>query len=492
MRRLGVLSLLVIAGCGTNGDADAGRARHVDGGQDEDPAKSRRPLAEIWGGPLLEDENPDPDIVEVKLRAGRARAVFDGKEIDVLAYNGTVPGPLLRARPGQRVIVHFENALEEPTTVHWHGLRIPDTMDGSPRIQNPVPPGGTFTYQFKVPEAASFWYHPHVSTHDQLERGLYGPIVIQDDRDPIYDLERYLVLDDVTLDAEGNIAPPRLDGLDGLTGRYGNLLLTNGKNAKTVRASAKKGQVERWRLLNTANARKMRLRIEGARWRLIATDGGLLEAPLEPKELTLAVGGRLDVEVSYDTAGSVALVHDDGTEQTTMFAVDVEDGPDAPRAIPWPEVKPYVPERTAKQDFEMSFDFVQKGTSAEWYVNGESHWMDPILTVPQGTTMRIRLVNAKGGVAHPFHLHGQFFRVDHPDWPGLRDTVQVPEHGPITIIAYFDNPGRWMAHCHILEHAELGFMTEIQVTSTGAPPPWLGGSEGGGGSGARGGGEHGH
>lgn len=464
--------LLAICACGGSDEEHAAHARRT---ADAGSSVPRRPLAALWGAPMLADENPDPDVVEVRLKAGRARAVLDDQEIDVLAYNGTVPGPILQARPGQRVIVHFENALAEPTTVHWHGLRIPESMDGSPRIQSPVKPGESFTYDFVVPEAASFWYHPHVETHDQLERGLYGGIVVQDDLDPIYDLERVLVLDDVLLDASGNIKPPTLDGLDGMTGRYGNVLLTNGKNAKLAKASARKGQVERWRIVNVANARLMKLHVEGARVRLIATDGGLLAKPIDvTSELALPVGGRLDLEVSYATATEAKLVVADADAPRTMFAVSVADGADTPRAIPWPAVKPIIPERAPTSAFEMSFDYVTNGPS-EWQVNGQAHWMDPILTVPQGTTVKMRLSNGSGGVAHPFHMHGQFFRVlGDPSMPGLRDTVMVPEHGPVEIVTYFDNPGRWMAHCHILEHAALGMMTEIEVTKTGAPAPETG------------------
>jgi FtsP/CotA-like multicopper oxidase with cupredoxin domain len=471
MRWLASSLLIGAIGCGTSADdhSAAHLPRSADGGAE---ARAQRPLAAIWGAPLLADENPDPAIVEVRLKAGRARAVLDGKETDVLAYNGTVPGPLLQARPGQRVKVHFENGLDEATTVHWHGLRIPDEMDGSPRVRAPVPPGGTFTYDFVVPEAGSFWYHPHVETHAQLEQGLYGPIVVQDDLDPIYDVERFLVLDDVLLDpATGAIVPPRIDGFSGMTGRYGNVLLTNGKHATLAHADAKKGQVERWRLVNVANARKMLVHIEGASVRLIATDGGLLTKPqVVAGDLVLPVGGRLDLEVSYDRAGETKLVIADA-EPKTMFAVAVADGPEAPRAIPWPDVTPPIPERAPTLAFDMTFDFVQ-GASSEWTINGEAHAMDPLFTVARGTTMKIRLSNASGGIAHPFHLHGQFFRVlDDPSWPGLRDTVMVPEHGPIEIVAYLDNPGRWMAHCHILEHAEVGMMAEIEVRGSGTIAP---------------------
>jgi FtsP/CotA-like multicopper oxidase with cupredoxin domain len=477
MRRfLALLCLVASTACGSS-EEDTSRApppsREGDAGA---APRGQRPLAQIWGAPTLVDENPDPNIVEVRLRAGRARAVVGEKEIDVLAYNGMVPGPILQARPRQRVIVHFENGLDEPTTIHWHGLRIPDTMDGSPRIQSPVPAGKSFTYDFVVPEAGSYWYHPHVATHDQLERGLHGAIVIQDDLDPIYDVERFLVLDDVLLDSAGNISPTRLDGLTGMTGRYGNTLLTNGRMAKNATATAKKGNVERWRLLNTANARRMRVHVEGARARLIGTDGGLLPKPMdlvEASDVTLAVGARLDLEVSYDAAGSAKLVLSDAEGPQTMFAVAVADSPDAPRAIPWPNVKPAIAERPPKARLDLSFDFAQEsGGAGKWLINGQSHWMEPLTSLPQGSTVLIRLSNASGGIAHPFHMHGQFFRiVGDPSSPGLRDTVMVPEHGPVEIITYFDNPGLWMAHCHILEHVELGMMAEIEVTKTGAPVP---------------------
>ncbi len=477
----GVVALpLVFALACTSSDAsshdDVVPSADADGGADAAP-RPLRPLATVWGAPMLVDENPDPNIVEVHLEAGRARATFDGKEIDVFAFNGSVPGPILQARPHQRVIVHFKNALDEPTTVHWHGLRIPAEMDGSPRIQTPVPPGGTFTYDFVLPDAGSFWYHPHVNTHDQLERGLYGPIVVQGDLDPEYDLERSIILDDVSLDATtGEIKPPNLGGFDGLTGRWGNVFLTNGKNAKLATATAKKGQVERWRLVNSANARLMPLHIEGVRVRLIGTDGGLLSTPIDAptkEQLVLPVGGRLELEVSYDAPGTAKIVIDDGDAKVTMLSVNVEDSAASPRVIAWPAILPAIAERPSRADFQMTFDFIQQGGTANWYVNGESHWMEPIITVNQGATVKLRLSNATaGGVAHPFHMHGQFFRVvDNPAWPGLRDTVMVPDHGPIEIITYFDNPGVWMAHCHILEHAELGMMTEIEVLKTGAPIP---------------------
>ncbi|MBK6694346.1 MAG: multicopper oxidase family protein [Myxococcales bacterium] len=469
-------AFVVIAACSSSGENGAQapsttpQPAHDAGASPKPPT----PIPTIGGVPTLSDENPDPHVVEVHLTATRAQAPIDGKLIDVLAFNGTVPGPLLQARAGDRLIVHFKNELGEPTTVHWHGLRVPVAMDGSPRVMTPVANGETFTYDMIAPDAGSFWYHPHVHTNDQLERGLYGPIAIHGNDEPVYDRERELMLDDVLLDTSGNIAAESLGGLTALSGRYGKLMLTNGRNAATARETATKGEVERWRIVNTANARRMNLLVEGARARLIGTDGGLLPSPLPlPSPLVLPVGGRYDLEIAYDQPGAARLVSflpgaaapDD---RTTMLEVGVTDSANSPREVAFPPVTPAVPERAPTQSFTMSFDYLQTGAGAEWRINGEAHLMTPMLSVPQGTTLKLKLENNTVGVEHPFHLHGQFFRVLDAAWPGLRDTVQVPASGPIEIVAYLDNPGRWMAHCHILEHAEVGMMAEIDVLAPGA------------------------
>jgi FtsP/CotA-like multicopper oxidase with cupredoxin domain len=168
-----------LAACSSQEHADAGRA----------------PLPVVEGVPELVDENPDPNVVEVRLEATATTVDIDGKQVAMLGYNGLVPGPMLKARAGDEVIVHFHNALTTSTTVHWHGLRISDAMDGSPRVQAPVEPGADFTYRFKIPESGSYWYHPHVRANEQVEAGLYAPIVVWDDADPTYDAERPARLD---------------------------------------------------------------------------------------------------------------------------------------------------------------------------------------------------------------------------------------------------------------------------------------------------------
>jgi FtsP/CotA-like multicopper oxidase with cupredoxin domain len=436
-------------------------------------------LPDVQGVPALDDENPAPNVVEVTLAAGRTKTSFQaGTTTSVLAYNGALPGPLLKAKVGDEVIVHFTNNLSEPTTVHWHGLRISDQMDGSPRVQNPVKPGEEFTYRFKVPDAGSYWYHPHIRTDEQVEKGLYAPIVIFDPKDPTYDAERFLVLDDIRLESDGRISPvSSMDGMMG--GRFGNVLLTNGRPAKEAVATVEQGVVERWRIVNTANARTMEIGVEGASFRVIATDGGLLPEPYTTRRLLVPVGQRFDLEVTYDQPGAAKLVSyvetvDANDRQTTAalpaFTVDVTASDRAARVITWPEVR--LPDRAADMKATISLDATQTG-DMPWTINGKAMPMDPLFTWAQGATVEVTIVN-KIATEHPFHLHGQFFEILDAKQPGLKDVVLVPPSGTVKIRAYMDNPGRWMAHCHILEHAELGMMGEIVVTpndESSAPPP---------------------
>lgn len=430
-----------------------------------------RPPAVLWGATELADENPDPGVVEVRITAAPAKVNMNGKEVDVIAYNGSVPGPLLRLKRNQIVIIHFTNKFDEPTTIHWHGLRIPDSMDGSPRLQTPVAPGESFTYTFEVPDPGTFWYHPHVNTYAQRARGLYGPIVVEGDYDPVYDLERVLSVDDVLFDDAGNITAPSLSGLLTLTGRVGNVFVTNGKSLATQpKITVAKGKVERWRIVNASNARSMRLVLEGAKARFVGADAGLFTSPVAmPSQLLLPVGGRVELEVSYDTVGTARLINitpnKDGDERATLLEATVGEG-SAPREITWPTIPQAVDVRPATSEFSMEFDYSQASTIT-WMINGESNPKDPLLTVSRGATVRMTLINKTPVMDHPFHLHGQFFRVNDPAWPGLRDTVLVTATKPVEIIAYLDNPGMWMAHCHILEHAEAGMMAHIMVQGGG-------------------------
>ena len=132
--------------------------------------------------PLPADLDPDPHVLEFNLEAKPTELeILPGYKTPVWAYNGRIPGPLIRGVVGDRVVVHFKNSLPEPTTIHWHGLRVSNQMDGAPGVtQDPIPAGGEFRYEFTLRDAGTYWYHPHVDSSAQVGRGLYGAILVED------------------------------------------------------------------------------------------------------------------------------------------------------------------------------------------------------------------------------------------------------------------------------------------------------------------------
>ena len=205
------------------------------------------------------DRNPDPDIVEVDFEARVASVeIAPGLAVEAWTYNGTIPGPMIRVQVGDRLIVHFTNNLPRPSTIHWHGLRIPIDMDGVPGYsQEPVQPGGTFTYDFVVPDAGIYWYHPHVMSAAQVGFGLYGAFLVEDPAETetvgIAD-DLVLVLSDIDVADDGALLPADTGGTVGmLFGREGNRVLVNGRRLPELVARA--GAPQRWRIVNAAKSR---------------------------------------------------------------------------------------------------------------------------------------------------------------------------------------------------------------------------------------------
>jgi FtsP/CotA-like multicopper oxidase with cupredoxin domain len=439
----------------------------------------------------LTDLNPDPNIVEVRLIAGPSTTEYlRGKTTDIWAYRdgavansrGAVPGPLLRAKVGDQVIVHFENELSaDETTIHWHGVRLPPEADGTPSTQTPVPPGGTFEYRFTARDAGSFWYHPHVRAYDQLERGLYAPLVVTGGVTPDVSADRTLVLDDVKLDADGSLNRDTTD-LDRMMGRQGNVLLVNGQRAP-VSLHVGAGARERWRFVNAANGRYFNLRIPGASLLVIGSDGGLLATPKSAETLLVAPGERYDVLVTFDgLPGARATLQnvyydrghdipDPGPQE--LLSVDVGVGVAAPAPLPerWGE-PPRLPltDATPVRPFVLAED-EQPGVPVSFTINGE-RWPDNQPVHVRRGDIEIWEVRNDAAMDHPFHLHGMFFEVlsqggAPPLYDVWKDTVNVPQKSTVRFAVQYDPVGMWMFHCHILEHAELGMMGDLMVM----PPP---------------------
>ena len=203
------------------------------------------------------DLNPDPDVLEIELEARITdMEIVPGTRTPVWTYGGTLPGPLIRAKVGDRVIVHFTNNLPDATSIHWHGLRVPNNMDGVPGVtQDPIPVGGRFTYDFIVRDAGTYWYHPHINSAAQVGWGMYGPLVVEDPNDPaVFGDDLVLMLSDMSLDENGQFLPADQGGaFSDLFGREGEVLLVNGKVRPELKM--RKGKQQRWRVIYAARTR---------------------------------------------------------------------------------------------------------------------------------------------------------------------------------------------------------------------------------------------
>jgi FtsP/CotA-like multicopper oxidase with cupredoxin domain len=423
-----------------------------------------------------EAAQPEPgrDVVSVALEAREVDWEFaPGRLTRAWGFNGQVPGPTIEARVGDVLEVRLTNRLSEPTAIHWHGLRVPAAMDGTDMVQHPVAPGETFTYRFLLPDAGTFWYHPHVNETVQLERGLYGAIVVRGEGEPRLDAERVLVLDDVKLDRKGQIKP--LGGLiEHHDGRQGSTLLVNGREGSELTIAA--GQVERWRVVNAASARYVRLSIGGRPFTILGTDGGLVDVPVTVDEVLLTPGDRVEIAVGPFVEGDVLGVDALRYDRTTFarprderFAT-LRVGPAAPSRAAIPprlrEIEPLVtgpatPTHEVHLGVRMSLRRLMDFT-----INKEQHHRDEPVKVGE---LQVWEVVNDTLMDHPFHLHGFFFQVlevngEPPAFRSWEDTVNVPPKGRVRI-AWMpdDRPGEWMYHCHILEHHAAGMMAHFEV-----------------------------
>ena len=425
-------------------------------------------------------------IVQVRLEAAPVELeILPGVKSRVWAYNGSVPGPLIRAHVGDRVIVTFANNLPEESTVHWHGIRLPPEMDGVPgHSQAPVPPGGEFRYDFVVPDAGLFWYHPHVQSAKQVGDGLYGALLVEDPAEPAgLGDEVVMVLSDISLKEDGQLAPAdEGGGIGSLFGREGERILINGRLAPTL--LARPGRRQRWRLVNAARSRYFQIALDGHTFTRLGGGGGFLERPVPADRVVLTPGQRADVLVTPHGAGGAELPvrwvpYDRGYGSTfmrpevTMFTIRLaEPGPVA--NAPLPErlrtIAPLDPTGATVQELHLTSGVVMG--KLVMGINGKPSGEAPPIYARLGETQVWNITNDIE-FAHPFHIHGFFFQVlDTSDAKGplppgpreWRDTADVPAKGKMRLAVRFDDrPGMWMFHCHILDHADAGMMGEVML-----------------------------
>lgn len=406
--------------------------------------------------------------------------ISEGKTIQAMGFNGSVPGPMLKAAKGDTMRVTVKNELKEPTVVHWHGIRLPASMDGTDHVQRLIQPGEEFVYEFVVPDAGTFWYHSHHNETRQMERGMYGALVVEENAGPTVDAERVLMIDDMKLEANqeftnGNFLSRWIERHDG---RQGETHLVNGRENDVIEMDA--GQVERWRLVNASSARYFRLFLSGRNFQLIATDGGLIERPVELTELLLVPGERADILVGPFNEGETLLMEALPYNRVTMVKTgrdtyatirvgaektSVYHMPEKMRTILPLAGRDAVINRKVRFGVDLSLQHV-----IDFTVNGRTHDEDEPVAPGE---LQVWEVWNSSRMDHPFHLHGFFFQVlevngNEPDYLSWKDTINLPPQSRAKIAWRPDNRvGRWMYHCHILEHHEAGMMGHFEVKEPG-------------------------
>ncbi len=407
----------------------------------------------------------------------------------VWAYNGNTPGPVLRYRQGETLNRLLVNNLPQPTTIHWHGIRLPNGMDGVPNMtQAPVDTGGgQFRYVFDLPDAGTYWYHPHAKSEEQLGRGLYGALIIDEKDQAAWEIEsgveddQVLVLDDWRLTQNASLSEPfghRHDRSHG--GRIGNWITANA--LAEWRYPVHAGKRFRLRLINTANARIFSLRSEGLGAWVIALDGMPLADPTPVDQILLGPAQRVDLVIDITAeAGEAMLISEerDGGYAVATFPVTEVGSSTAHRGKPAPLPGNTVPAisdlaRAKTIDLLMEGGAMSGGASLTremidagmfWTFNGKAHMqIDPLIEAERGETVRIRM-NNQTRWPHSMHLHGHHFqKVKETGVGPLRDTILMEPGESFDIAFVADNPGDWMMHCHMLGHQAAGMMTWIKVS----------------------------
>jgi len=390
-------------------------------------------------------------------------------------FNGSTPGPTIRAQKSGRVKVQFENSLKQSSAIHWHGIRIDNKMDGVPGLtQSQVFSGDDFLYDFVVPDAGTYWYHSHDRSWEQVARGLYGALIIEEENPPLIDHDIIIFVDDWRLNQDGSQVGDFENMHDQAhAGRIGNFAKAIFQG---ITSPLKINQRVRLRFINVATDRIFPLQLSGIDGKVVAYDGMPLEKPERIENLTLAPAQRADIiaditgekiEVDLRThknlfrLGSLAV---QGVADLTMKT----------------EIMLPVTNRYKAPDLEKALQLtLQMGGGAMssrmmmggimngdiWTFNGVSGMTEnPFYKFKTGQTAVIKLVNDTR-FSHAIHLHGHHFQMmTSGSLSPLRDTILVNAGQTTKIICVFDNPGKWLLHCHMLAHQATGMKTWVEVT----------------------------
>ncbi|MFE6615907.1 multicopper oxidase family protein [Amycolatopsis sp. NPDC057786] len=441
-------------------------------------------------------------VMTANLTATVGEVDLGGVPVRTWTYGGDLPGKEIRLKRGEVLKANLGNRLPQPTSIHWHGLALRNDMDGVPDVtQQAIAANADFSYEFTVPDAGTYWFHPHVGV--QLDRGLYAPLIVEEPADgKDYDDELVIVLDD-WIDGTGTDPDAVLDNLkkngmamrhsmpgmsempgmpksDILGGDAGDVvyphMLANGRLATAPRSfDGKPGQRIRLRLINAGGDTVFRIGVPGAPMRVTHTDGFPATTRNPAETVLIGMGERVDAVITLPDKGvpviaiaegknayAQVLLHSGGSKAATANDAAVA----ALKARPVQSLADFQAAAEVAlpaKNPDVVHDMVLAGPGAkyDWTINGKP--FDPAdgLPIRQGQRVRLRFVN-NSDMYHPMHLHGHTFQVRGQNNPGPRkDTAIVLPRTTLEVDFDANNPGQWLTHCHNVYHGEAGMMSVV-------------------------------
>jgi len=422
---------------------------------------------------VLKSDKEDGNEVYYTIEAQKGQTeIFEGIQTNTLGYNSSFLGPVMKLKKGQTVHIKLKNSLDEKTTFHWHGLVIAGDADGGPH--NVIQPGEEKEITFEVKQdRATLWFHPHPKgkTAKQVFEGLAGLMYIEDDMDDPYvygENDFPLIIQDRTFNEQKQLDYEAVKNADGT---MGEILLING--TLNPRLTVNKEKV-RLRLLNGSNMRNYTFKLSNNEsFEQVASDGGLLNDPVELTELQLTPSERAEIIIDFSKIKEnedVKLISNDGTV-LLPFQVNNEENK-VQKEIQKPQNPVTISEEEMQK--EVSKEIVLFGMMHHVTINGKKFDMNRIdFTQKKGETEIWEIYNKPdmmGGMIHPFHIHGTQFKVisingEEPpaNLQGYKDTISLEPGDRAKIAVKFEEKGVFMYHCHILEHEDNGMMGQVKV-----------------------------
>ncbi|PZM63594.1 multicopper oxidase family protein [Paenibacillus dendritiformis] len=531
---IGAISI-VVAGCANSNDKDATEGMDTSNMNVE----STQTLGSNNPNNIMTNETTRVDGKEYTITAQASNLkVSEEKTLPVWTFNNSVPGPEIRVKVGETVKINLKNELEEPVSIHWHGYPVPNDMDGIPGVtQDAVAPGKTFTYEFKATVPGTYWYHSHQDSVNQLDKGLYGALIVEDPEDS-YDRDYTLVLDEwmssSNKDMEANTSDSNQKNNGGMEGiGHGkmdigdmkgmdhsqmnmsdmgsmeghdmsmyDLYTINGKAGDAIdKLVVKEGEKVRIRLIN-AGYLTHTMHLHGHEFKVVASDGQPVNSPavITDQGIAIAPGERYDLEFTANNPGSWLLEEHGNDERVKNMraviayegsAVQTADTSNASESLPQFDLMNYGKQAETKFSLNQSFDqdvllnlnTEMKDGEMVYTINGKVFPDTDPIKVNKGEKVKVTFVNRSMTDDHPMHLHGHFFQVLSKNGqplegaPVIKDTLNVKPGEEYVVAFEADNPGDWMFHCHDLHHASAGMVTDVKYNdyqSNYTPDPNVG------------------